>query len=391
MLLVVIILAILIIAGIWLTTWLVGLPIWIAITVTVLAVLVVAGIVIFRRLRAMARASALERELLKQAARQADQARPERRAEILQLQASMKAAIAALKRTKLGSRGGRSALYALPWYVIVGPPLAGKTTALEQSGLAFSSPGGGVGKIKGTAGTKNCDWWFSRDAILLDTAGRFATEDDDQDEWFAFLDTIKRFRPGRPIDGIVVACSAADLLSMREEQIEDLATKLRARVDEVMSRLELVLPVYVMFTKTDLIAGFVEFWGDLGKQQRGQVWGATFGLEDERLSEPARACEAEFDLLVRALHAKMIERLPREPLPEARARILQFPVEFRALRAPLAHFVEELCKPNPYQETPILRGFYFTSGTQVGRPLDRVVAGMARGFNLRIGSPPGAA
>jgi hypothetical protein len=32
---------------------------------------------------------------------------------------------------------GEDALYALPWYVIVGPPGAGKTTALRHSGLVF--------------------------------------------------------------------------------------------------------------------------------------------------------------------------------------------------------------------------------------------------------------
>src|SRR6266542_3251734 len=198
-------------------------------------------------------------------------------------------------------------------------------------------------------------------------------EDDDQEEWIAFLDTIKRFRPERPLDGIVVALSAADLINLGEAQLEDLATKLRARVDEVMNRLQMVVPMYVMVTKADLIAGFVEFWGDLGKQQRGQAWGATFALDDERLdSEVARACEAEFDVLVQALHARMLDRLPQERVPDTRARILQFPVEFRALRPKLAHFVEELCRASPYQETPILRGYYFTSGTQVGRPIDLV-------------------
>src|SRR5690606_34480119 len=97
--------------------------------------------------------------------------RPDRRAEIVALQAQMKEAIATLKRSKLGARGGSSALYALPWYVIVGPPAAGKTTALEKSGLAFASGKAGGAKVRGTAGTRNCDWWFSRDAILLDTAG----------------------------------------------------------------------------------------------------------------------------------------------------------------------------------------------------------------------------
>ena len=45
------------------------------------------------------------------------------------------------------------------------------------------------------------------------------------------------------------------------------------RIDEMQEQLRMVLPVYVMFTKCDLIAGFVEYCGDLKRSERGQAWG----------------------------------------------------------------------------------------------------------------------
>ena len=120
-----------------------------------------------------------------------------------------------------------------------------------------------------------------------------------------------------------------------------------------MLRLEMVVPVYVMFTKADLIAGFVEFWRYFSKTQRGKVWGATFAREDDRLAEPARAFEDEFDCLLKVLHSRMLTRLSGERVPQVRSRVLQFPLEFQALRAPLAKFIEELCRTNPFNETPI--------------------------------------
>jgi type VI secretion system protein ImpL len=375
----------------WGATLLLKFALWPAIVFTVLVVLLFVGLLVFRHLRAASRAAALERELLKQAADQAARVRPDQRPEILALREQMKAGIAALKRSKLGAKGGRSALYALPWYMFVGPPAAGKTTAIERSGLAFAGGKTGTSKVRGTAGTRNCDWWFTRDAILLDTAGRFATQDDDRDEWRAFLDLLKRHRPHRPVDGLVVALSIADVMSAPEAQIEEVAQQLRERIDELMVQLEMVVPIYVLFTKADLIAGFVEFWGDYGKNQRGQAWGATFALDDERLSEPAHAFEAEFDHLLRVLPARMVERLGREQVPQVRARILQFPVEFESLRAPLARFMDELCRPNPYSETPIVRGFYFSSGTQSGAPIERVLANMVRGFALQVAHTPAGA
>ncbi len=55
------------------------------------------------------------------------------------------------------------------------------------------------------------------------------------------------------------------------------------------------------------------------------------------------------------------------------------------MRGALTDFLGTLFRRNTFQETPIFRGFYFTSGTQEGRPLDRVMAGMARAFGLRSG------
>ncbi|MEP7048904.1 MAG: type VI secretion system membrane subunit TssM [Pseudomonadota bacterium] len=372
----------------WAIVLVLKLPLWIAVLVTALAVLVFLTVFAVRRLRAALRAQALERELLRLATAQASQVRPDRRPEIIALREQMKAAIAALKRTKLGGKGGNAALYALPWYAIIGPPAAGKTTALEKSGLSFTVPPGHSGaKLRGTAGTRNCDWWFSRDAILLDTAGRFATADEDQEEWFVFLDTVRKFRPDRPLDGLVVGVSI-ESLQAADGGLSDLAAKIRARIDEVMTRLEMVLPMYVLFTKLDLVSGFVEFWGDLKTAERAQTWGATFELDDARLADPGQAVQAEFDVLSSVIHARMLERLGREAVSEVRAKVLSFPLAFDELRTSVGHFIDELCRVDPYHESPILRGFYFSSGTQTGVSMDRVLANMYKGFDLRAAAAP---
>src|SRR5262249_33055542 len=108
-------------------------------------------------------------------------------------------AIALLKRTQLGGKrallgalSGRPFMYQLPWYVIIGAPGAGKTTALVNSGLEFPLAAKlGKAPVRGVGGTRNCDWWFASDAVLIDTAGRFTTQDSDRDAdratWFGFL------------------------------------------------------------------------------------------------------------------------------------------------------------------------------------------------------------
>ena len=62
---------------------------------------------------------------------------------------------------------------------------------------------------------------------------------------------------------------------------------------------------------------------------------------------------------------------------EARERIHQFPQRFDALRKSLAEFIQPLFMENVFQDTPVMRGLYFTSGTQDVRLAERSVTGAA--------------
>ena len=75
--------------------------------------------------------------------------------------------------------------------------------------------------LAGVGGTRNCDWWFTDEAVLLDTAGRYTTQESDREAdaaaWQGFLDLIKRFRPRRPLNGALVTLSVSDLVLWNED------------------------------------------------------------------------------------------------------------------------------------------------------------------------------
>ncbi|WMI97459.1 type VI secretion system membrane subunit TssM [Pseudomonas chlororaphis subsp. aurantiaca] len=307
--------------------------------------------------------------------------------ELATLKQRMDEALQLLKRSKLGGNERRT-LYELPWYVIIGPPGSGKTTALVNSGLHFplaEQMGGGA--IRGVGGTRNCDWWFTDEAVLLDTAGRYTTQDShaavDKAAWLGFLDLLKNQRKRRPIDGVFVAISLSDLLLGSEAERSAHARAIRTRVQELYSQLGVRFPIYVMLTKFDLVPGFMEFFDALSKEERAQVWGVTFALDDGKSPQgPLARFDEEFTALEARLTERLVERLQQERDPNRRDLIYGFIQQFAALRHNLASFLEGVFKPNPYEERALLRGLYFTSGTQEGSPIDRLIGSMAQSMNL---------
>jgi type VI protein secretion system component VasK len=99
-------------------------PLWVRATILAVVLLVWGGLAAWRMISARQASDRIAKDLT---AGPAD-------AEGAALAARMKTALAGLK-TVSGNR--RDYLYTRPWYIIIGPPGAGKTTALVNSGLRF--------------------------------------------------------------------------------------------------------------------------------------------------------------------------------------------------------------------------------------------------------------
>ncbi len=285
-------------------------------------------------------------------------------ADLVALKGRMHSAIKTIKTSKLGQISGSEALYELPWYITIGNPAAGKSTAIVNSGLKFPFDDGGKAVIKGIGGTRNCDWFFTTEGILLDTAGRYSVHEEDREEWLGFLQLLKKNRPHAPINGIIVTVSIGELMSNPPGFAINLAKSLRQRVQELTEKLEVFAPVYVLFTKADLIPGFHDFFLDLDWTERDRVWGATIPYEQSTGEELISLFDKRFDELYEGLRAMSVAQLSRVQGEENMPGLLIFPSEFAAIKPSLQAFVATLFEDNPFQFKPIFRGFYITSAIQ---------------------------
>src|SRR5690606_37346456 len=87
-----------------------------------------------------------------------------------------------------------------------------------------------------------------------------------------------------------------------------------------------------------------------------------------------------FDHLVAILQHRSLKRMGEERKIANREMVYAFPQQIAVIKQNLQEFVHHLFLENVFKETPRMRGVYFTSGTQEGRPIDRVMSRMAEAF-----------
>ncbi|GHB23325.1 membrane protein [Salinicola rhizosphaerae] len=300
-------------------------------------------------------------------------ASPQDREEISLLRERLLKTVERLKQSGKGKgKRGQDALYALPWYMIVGQPAAGKSTMVYQSGLNFPFAERENARVAGMGGTRHCDWFFSSDAILLDTAGRYMNSEEEAGKWKGFLSLLKQHRRRCPLNGLIVAVNISDVVEASESQRNNLARRLRERIQEARDQLEARLPIYLVFTKCDLIEGFTTFFERLDPQRQRDVLGHTFAHQQPRDVNWAERFDAALGDLCRHWQQIGDDEIVQRDVIDTRRDVaaFRFPLELAALRDPLSRFVEALTNANPYQTAPLLRGFYFVSALQEGDTIE---------------------
>ena len=348
-------------------------PWWVALCLLLLIAAAGAGIALLRALMLRRREQNFVQEVIEQDKNLLRAMSGKEREHLAQLQNRWKEGIATLKGSHLKRQG--NPLYVLPWYLVIGESGSGKTTSLNSARLA--SPFADANRESGNSGTRNCDWWFFEEAIVLDTAGRYSVPIDgekDRDEWQKLLALLVRHRRREPLNGLILTVAADRLLNGAPEALAEEGRTMRRRVDELMRALGVRVPVYVLVTKCDLIEGIDRFASLLPEPALRQ----PMGMINRELSSDVAAFTARaLEGVTGRLRSLRLQLLHQPGAREAGPALALFPEEFANLGAGLAAFMEGAFRENPYQETPILRGLFFASGRQEGTPLSRFVETVA--------------
>jgi hypothetical protein len=275
-------------------------------------------------------------------------------------------------------------VYGLPWYLVVGVPGSGKTEMIRRSNVGFpqdlNEPRQGVG------GTHSMNWWFTNEAVILDTAGRMFMEEGAEGtstEWKEFLKMLRQGRANCPINGLLLVIPAESLLEHDAKKIEEYASTIRRQLDSVQRTLEVRYPVTVLVTKCDRIVGFKEFFDsipDTAMQQQMLGWSNPASLDDPFKPE-------ELDEHMKGVREKLLKRRagllqnpvhtvdPNERRIDQIDEMFELPANLMQVVPKLKQYLDIVFSTGQWSMRPLfLRGIYFTSALRKGNALDMALA-----------------
>jgi len=290
-----------------------------------------------------------------------------------------------LKKTIIDKHGYSTPLSQLPWYLLIGPPGSGKTSLLTHSNINFilSKQRKQEGQEKMVAASSTCDWWVTRDLVLIDVPGHYtfspikdplsnsSLQQKEEEQiptskspiqlslWQSLLQLLIKYRQKNNIGALIVALPLPELMKQPRQQQAQWFQELKQRLSEYGSKFGKV-PVYLFITKCDLLPGFSEFFNDIGSDELMQPWGIPLSgrKEHEKLLD---MFTERFNALIKRLNKQLIWRLNQERIPQSRHLIKDFPLQLEFIRETLGQLIKSLNTANPNFD---LEGTYLFSATQ---------------------------
>lgn len=275
-------------------------------------------------------------------------------------------------------------LYTMPWYVIVGEPGSGKTEAMRHSNVGF--PPGLQNQLQGVGGTVNMHWWFTNEAVMIDTAGRLMFEEVEPgqtSEWSEFLKMLRQARPNCPLNGMLLVIPADSLIKDTANDIDRKGSKIAQQLDQIQRALGVRFPVYILISKSDRINGFREFFDELTDPVAAmQMMGWSNPNDLDTAFDPSMVeqhLKTVRDRLVRRRFALLSNPVHTEDPMGRRIdqvdALYAFPDSLVKLAPRLRRYLEMVFVAGEWSQKPLfLRGIYFTSSMREGDALDADLA-----------------
>ncbi len=255
-------------------------------------------------------------------------------------------------------QAGATDAYTLPWYLVIGEPQTGKSTAVRA--LNTSWPRGDA-PLQLNVPAPQCNYWLPEKAVFIEPGAAVMGPGRSPNALMELCQELKIKRVREPIDGMVLIINAQHVADAGEEELDRYAKALRRYVVEVGQALDADVPVYIVVTAVDTLWGFGDAFQWTPDRAREDPWGFSLppGTDPAQLTAPAMS---ELEGLTARLESTCFAKLSSESDLDTRGRAYQHLADARDLLGKLAEVLKQITINNAFERSPWVRALGFGSG-----------------------------
>lgn len=291
------------------------------------------------------------------------------------LASSLNATARLLKQTHGDRFFSKAHLYHKTWSLVIGPPNAGKTTLLQASETNHS-------QVQASF-TQTCGTWAFEHSVYIEVPGKFIVDKRALSHWPSIIKTIKNIRKRKPLDSIILTLNLYDFVQQSHQARKTLCHNFIRIIKNIAQDIKEPLPLYVIFTHADCIAGFTDFFAEMTEPQRQKILGITIPKDTKR-NGLQRTFDKTFTQLLQRLNELLIPTLHRTKNAEKRSRIKEFPLQIESMRSLFSYILQHVIKLNERKLQCHFRGFFFTTSAQHGTAFDCLASPIENHYALEL-------
>ena len=292
----------------------------------------------------------------------------------------------------------------IPLVIIIGNEGAGKSSFINYSNIEYPLSDSLQSYKKIHKSTNNFGLYISKHGALLDTEGNYFSQEsffnpDSTDEipeddinknkefllkknvWNRFLSFLNTNVFHSKLNGVVLVIDVQSFLINPKEYSNDLIHYLVKRVSECEKNLGLKVPIYIVFSKIDLIEGMSEYWAIFNERVTNRILGLTLDSEPNKTELQSGFQEISKSLL----YALMNKNQALHSLEDKNTAFL-FLKQLDYLFALVIEFVLQAHTQNKLKNTSNIRGIYFTSAYQENVPRNYLIDAICEKYDVK--KPP---
>lgn len=289
----------------------------------------------------------------------------------------------------------------IPLVIVVGEEGAGKSTLINYSNIQYPLSDSLQSYKKLHQSTNNFSLYVSKNGALLDTEGNYFSQEklfiplssdelpeDDPDKnkdflikkniWKNFLGFLNKNFFYSKINGIVLVIDTRLFLSNPKEYSKDIIRYLVRRVNDCEHYLNLRFPIYIVFSKIDLLDGMKEFFEIFNERITQGVLGITF-----RGKINANILDNELKQISQSLLLNFMDKNHFIYSLEDKRKTYLFLKQFDNLLSLVKNFLLEIQDENAFKNNSSLRGVYFVSAYQENIPRNFLLDSVCEKYNIK--------